>query len=142
MIQKSEIQKGEVLVTPISDGSPFSFLVDTLDHSIIADEPTNLGGSNRGMSPFDLLAASLATCTAMTLRFYSKRKNLELGLFQVKVSIQKHDDDTHTFIRDIAFETNKNPETIDKLKAIAEKCPVHKALIGQISILTHMSSGV
>lgn len=67
MIQRPEIKKGEVLVTPISDGTPFSFLLDTLDYSIIADEPTNFGGSNRGISPFDLLIASLAICTAMTL---------------------------------------------------------------------------
>lgn len=140
MMQKSGLTKGEVLVTPINDREPFSFLVDTLDHSIIADEPQDLGGSNRGMGPFDLLAASLATCTAMTLRFYAKRKNLELGPFQVKISMQKNNDDgSHIFAREIVFEENKDSEIIRKFKEIAEKCPVHKALIGQINILTHIN---
>lgn len=138
MIQKSELNKGEVLVTPTNDKQSFSFSVETLNHSSIADEPKELGGDDLGMSPFDLLSASLATCTAMTLRFYAKRKNFDLGHFQVKVSIQKNDDGNHIFTREIVFEESKNPELINKFKEIAEKCPIHKALTSQINILTHV----
>jgi len=145
MIQQSDLKKKEVLVTSVNTVGPFAFSVKTANNSITADEPKDLGGNDSGMNPFDLLAASLGTCTAMTLQFYAKRKNLELGQFQVKVSIvhkpiEGSSENSHTFTCDIIFEEVKTPELIDKFKEIAEKCPVHKAIThNQINILTNVT---
>jgi putative redox protein len=124
MLSKSRLQKGEVMVTPINEKEPFSFIAETLDHSIFADEPTDRGGNNRGMNPFELLASSLAACTAMTLRFYAKRKNLELGNFQVKVSFAHppdHNNTSYAFTRELIFDEPKDEEIHNKLKEIANK---------------------
>ncbi|AVP88174.1 Putative OsmC-like protein [Candidatus Phycorickettsia trachydisci] len=144
MIQQSDLKKKEILITSVNDVGPFAFSVKTANHSIMADEPKDIGGSDSGMNPFDLLAASLGTCTAMTLQFYAKRKNLELGQFQVKISIihtpiQGTNENSHIFTCDIIFEEAKTPELIQKFKEIAEKCPVHKAIShNKISILTNV----
>jgi putative redox protein len=143
MLSKSGLKKGEVLITPINEKEPFSFITETFDHSIFADEPAELGGNGRGMNPFELLSASLAACTAMTLRFYAKRKNLELGNFQVKVSFAHpldHSNSTYSFVRELIFNEQKDEELINKLKEIANKCPVHKALEGKVHISTNTIS--
>lgn len=146
MIQQSDLKKKEVLITRTSNQGSFAFSVATLNHSIMSDEPKDLGGNDSGMNPFDLLAASLGTCTAMTLEFYAKRKNLELGQFQVKVSfthnpVQATGETIHTFVCDIIFEEIKTLELISKFKEIAEKCPVHKALINdKINIIINVTN--
>ena len=51
-------------------------------HALVVDEPERLGGKNAGPAPFDLYLASLAACTAITLRMYAERKGWELGEFR------------------------------------------------------------
>lgn len=144
MIIRNELSNGEVLVSPTNEATPFSFTVETHRQIITADEPRESGGNDHGMNPFDLLAASLATCTAMTLRYYANHKGFDLGFFQVKVHISKQViEDSSTpvivFARDIRFGESKSPDQITKIKEIAEKCPVHKALTGEIKIETDVN---
>ena len=58
-------------------------------HHLIADEPERLGGKNTGPAPFDLYLASLAACTAITLRMYAEKKGWELGEFSASLSSQR-----------------------------------------------------
>ncbi len=114
-------------------------------HTLIADEPIEEGGQDLGPSPFELLASSLAACTAMTLRLYAAHKKISLGDFRVKVSVVRScDPETKTAIlsldRELHFE-DKTEAELSKYKEIAEKCPVHRALSGQIFIETHTICG-
>ena len=131
MIQAKDLQPGEVLVTPTDSKQGFTMTVETLEHQIIADEPENLGGDNKGMGPFELLSASLATCTAMTLRFYAKRENLEPGRYQVKVWAEQHQEggsSGHLLKCALSFDEVEDPALKAKLQEIAEKCPVSRVL--------------
>ena len=52
----------------------YQAIVKSGSHTIIADEPLELEGMDTGMSPYNLLLASLASCTIITLRMYIERK--------------------------------------------------------------------
>ncbi|MEV9488582.1 OsmC family protein, partial [Klebsiella pneumoniae] len=61
----------------------FTHRVGIRNHQLIADEPVEQGGDDEGPSPQELLAASLATCTAVTVEMYAKRKGWDIGPLEV-----------------------------------------------------------
>ncbi len=72
-------------VTIESTGNNYAHRVTNGRHSLVADEPASLGGQDAGMAPFDLYLASLAACTAITLRMYAQKKGWELGEFHAEL---------------------------------------------------------
>ncbi len=119
------------------------------NHSILADEPVKYGGKNAGMSPYELLLASLGSCTAITLRMYADRK--EWDLTEVKVHLEhfkQHAKDSNNcnenntkidkFVREIKLKGNLTTEQKNRLIQIANRCPVHKTLENKIEIETKL----
>lgn len=105
----------------------------------IADEPEDLGGTDTGPAPGEFLLMSLASCTAITIRMYSDRKQIPLDGVRVEVSMEKNDFKT-TLKRELYFIGNLSAEHRTKLLEIAEKCPVHKTLNNPIQIETTVVS--
>lgn len=121
--------------------------IDTQDHHIFADEPRSLGGSNEGLTPYQLLCAALGACTNMTIRMYAERKKIALESVTVDVSHNKiHIEDCEScdtkvgkldqFQRDISLKGTLTAEQRLSLLKIADKCPVHRTLEGVAEILT------
>lgn len=112
-------------------------------HHAMADEPASVGGLDSGMSPYDFLAASLGSCTSMTIRMYADFKKIDLGPITVDVSHNKiHAKDCEqcaqevrdgggkidVFSREVHVEGLEDPELRKKVLEIADKCPVHRTL--------------
>jgi len=103
-------------------------------HEIVVDEPASVGGTDRGPSPTQLLAASLAGCTASTLELYAARKGWDLGPLEVEVDFASEG------LAPAAFDVVlRLPESFDdeqrlRLLQIAARCPVHKVLASESSI--------
>lgn len=117
------------------------------NHSILADEPKKYGGKDSGLTPYELLLASLGACTAITLRMYADRKKWDLDEVLVHLEHYKqHAEDCLScedspakidkFVRTIELIGNLTFEERKRLLQIANRCPVHKTLENKIEIET------
>lgn len=108
-------------------------------HQLLADEPTDLGGTDLGFSPYELLSASLASCTAITLRMYADRKEWEVPEINVEVSLERDSGGQLTQLsRTITVQGQLSAEQRARLEAVANACPTHKVLTGSIHIQTKL----
>lgn len=116
-------------------------------HSLIADEPKSVGGTELGPTPYDYLMAGLAACTTMTLRMYADKKEIALSSVRVRISHSKihaqdckHCETTEgkidTFTRVLELEGSLTEAQRKRMLEIAEKCPVHRTLHSEIQIET------
>jgi putative redox protein len=104
-------------------------------HRLLTDVPAELGGEDTGPEPHDLLAAALAACTALTVTMYAKRKGWPLDDIDVRIEHGKVEQ-AYVLTRRIAYIGNLSAEQRGMLTAVANKCPVHKTLSGEIRIVT------
>jgi len=138
-------------VTRVSEADPNSFTQDISagGHHLIADEPTSYGGNYLGATPYQLVAAGLGACTSMTIRMYARHKKLSLEHVQVDVTHDKiHAQDCSTceqssgkvdqFVRTITLTGELSESERQRLLEIADRCPVHKTLEGEINIATSL----
>jgi putative redox protein len=109
------------------------------DLHFLADAEVARGGDGTGPSPHLYLAAALASCTSMTLKMYSERKSWKLENAIVTVEIVRTDD-VEIFVREIELIGDLDAEHKERLLDIATKCPVHRALAGDIQIKTQLVS--
>jgi putative redox protein len=125
-----------------AQGSPLSVAIEVSGHHIFGDEPAAAGGRGLGPSPYDLLAAALGECTAITVRWYANRQGWPLDHVRVEV---RHDkfvpggqlEPIDRFRKTVAIEgTELTAEQIAKLHSVAARCPVHKTLEGRAEIVT------
>lgn len=127
----------DVTVQLGSDG--FTTEISAGEHIFLADEPEEVGGNNMGPTPYQLLNASLGSCTAMTLKMYAERKSWPLEKVTVSLSNSKmHVEDSsnpegkkskvEVFKRQIAIEGDLDTAQRQRLLEIANKCPVHRTL--------------
>ncbi len=119
-------------------------------HRLVADEPVSYGGSDLGPTPYDLLAAALASCTTMTMQVYARHKKLDLKTAGARVTHSKvHAKDCEDcetsegrideFRRELTIEGDLSEEQRQRIAAIADRCPVHRTLHGEIRIRTTLS---
>jgi putative redox protein len=107
--------------------------VEIRGHSLTADEPRDHGGEDSGPSPQELLAASLASCTAITMEMYAHRKGWEVGDVAVNVSYEPAQRGSPTRFRmNVEFPKELPEEQRERLMQIGAKCPVHRALEGEV----------
>jgi putative redox protein len=103
------------------------------EHRLTADEPADQGGEDAGPSPQELLAASLASCTAVTIEMYAERKGWDIGDVMVEVDYEPAQRGSPTrFVMDVRMPKELPEEQRERLMQIAAKCPVHRTLEGEV----------
>ncbi|MDP9480829.1 MAG: OsmC family protein [Actinomycetota bacterium] len=129
------VRTGEGLCTEVS----------VAGHTVVADEPESLGGTDAGPSPYDYLLAALGGCTAMTLRMYADRKGWPLESVTVRLSQERiHAKDCEVceteegrverIEREIELAGPLEDEQRRRLLEIADKCPVHRTLNTEVLV--------
>ncbi len=102
-------------------------------HEVIADEPEQNGGTDTGPNPQELLAASLASCTAVTMEMYAKRKGWDPGEVVVDVDYEPAQRGSPTrFTMKVKLPKELPEDQARRLMQIAAKCPVHRTLEGEV----------
>jgi putative redox protein len=110
------------------------------DHRLTADEPEDQGGTGEGPSPQELLAASLASCSAVTLEMYANRKGWDVGEVIVDVDYEPaHRGSPTKFTMEVQLPKELPEEQREKLLQIVAKCPVHRTLEGEVMFDEHVS---
>ena len=134
----------------LTTGSGFRTEIQLGSHTIVADEPASAGGTDDGPNPYDLLAASLGACTAMTLRFYANRESYPLDGLDVTVSQERiHARDcsecetetgfVHRFDVKIRLEgKDLTEQQRAKLLEVSGRCPVAKTLKREVMIVDEL----
>jgi len=109
----------------------FTHRISARDHEIVADEPATLGGEDEGATPQELLAASLAACTAITMEMYAERKGWEIDPIEVECEYEQAERGAPTDFRlTLRLPSTCSEEQRARLAVIAAKCPVHRTLEG------------
>ena len=136
----------EVIVT--SDGY-LKQIIKAGPHTLIADEPREAGGSDAGPDPYSFLLAALGACTSMTLQMYAKRKGWPLEKVEVSLTHSRiyakdcevcatKEESISRIERFISLTGPLSDEQRARLLEIARRCPVHRTLTSEISIIDYL----
>lgn len=141
---------GGIVVVEESGQGKYRQRVTAGGHTLIADEPKSAGGDDAGPNPYEFLLAALGACTSMTLRMYADLKKLPLEKITVTLQHEKiHAEDCadcetkegklDRILRIIDLEGSLSEDQRKRLLEIADKCPVHRTLMGEMRVVTRVS---
>lgn len=133
-----------------SDNRGFRTPLNVAGHALVVDEPLAVGGTDQGPSPYGLVSAALASCTAMTLHLYAKMKQIPVSDIRVLVRHGKvHEQDCEDVGQDgsesakidqlertVWIDGDISDQVRERMLQIAERCPVHRTLAGSVRIVT------
>jgi putative redox protein len=113
--------------------SGYRHIVRVRQHRLNSDEGLESGGDDAAPSPQELLAASLASCTAVTMEMYAARKGWDLSDVEVQCEYVPAERGCPTrFSLTLRLPAHLSDEQVQRLKVIATKCPVHRTLDGEV----------
>jgi putative redox protein len=123
--------------------------VEVGGHHLVVDEPTAVGGTDGGPTPYEMLLAGLGACTAMTLRLYADRRKwpLERALISLRhrkvhaqdcIDCETKPAKMDVVDRIITLEGSLTEEQRARLLEIAERCPVQQTLGSKIQVNTKL----
>ena len=141
----------KVIVRGSAEG--FAQQIQARSHRLVADEPVSNGGTDTGPTPYDLLLAALGACTSMTLRLYARHKGLPLERVAVRLTHARvhaqdcadcgdgsRDTRLERIERELVLEGALDQAQRQRLLEIADRCPVHRTLMGEKEIVTRLAA--
>lgn len=126
-------------------GTAYQTRIDAGDVSLIGDEPPDSGGDGRGPNPYDLLLASLAHCTVLTILLYARRKEWPVEGISIRASHNRTVVDevvngqavrrkVERIVQVVTLSGDLDATQRARLMEIAGKCPVHRTITGDLEI--------
>jgi uncharacterized OsmC-like protein/alpha/beta superfamily hydrolase len=147
---EAPLPAGTVHVSERGTGT-FAVSIQAGRHSLVGDEPVDVGGDDTGPSPYELLLAALGECTVMTLRMFARRKQWPLDNTHVTLTHSKvHAEDcaecetreglVDQIERRITLRGDLSEEQRARLLEIADRCPVHRTLHNEVRVVTTLEA--
>ena len=105
-------------------------MVTVRQHSFSVDEPVANGGEDAGFTPHDVYDSAVGACKAMTVLWYSQRKQIPVDNIQVLVERDDSEERQGTYRLRVTLSVagTLTDNQRQELLAVAEKCPVHKLM--------------
>jgi putative redox protein len=149
MSDKTEEGRGEGTVVVKGASAGFAQDVVAGGHRLRVDEPVSSGGTDTGPTPYDYLLAALGACTSMTISGYARRRQWPLEEVTVRLrhsrihaadceGCETKEGKVDRIEREIALAGALTEDQRAQLRAIADKCPVHRTLVSEIDIHTRL----
>jgi putative redox protein len=117
---------------------PMRHRVHLRKHEIIVDGSLAEGGNDDGPSPHDLYDAALASCKALTVVWYARRKDIPLT--DVEVQLERDASGERQGVYKLAVSLRLSGELTgaqrEELLAVAAKCPIHKLMTAVTTEIT------
>jgi uncharacterized OsmC-like protein len=130
-------------VAVVTERTPYRTTIEARGHTLVADEPVSLGGTDAGPTPFDLLCAALGSCTTITVRMYADRKKWPLEEIGARVFHQRIEaageggrGPRDRFRVEVRLEGDLDEAQRARLFDIAGRCPVHRTLLASAEVET------
>jgi putative redox protein len=128
-----QLLKGSSMKATARRNGNYKHAITVREHHFGVDEPRDAGGEDDAPSPQELLAASLASCTAITMEMYADRKGWDLGSVEVDCTYTPAERGCPTkFQLVMRLPSSLDDEQVERLRAIAAKCPIHRILDGEV----------
>jgi len=109
------------------------------NHIVMADEPIGVGGQDLGFTPTELLEASLAACSSMTIRMYADRKGWDLEKVEINVGFKRNMTTRQiTFKKEIRLFGTLDKEQREKLLEMGSKCPIEKMITANVVVASNL----
>jgi putative redox protein len=149
--RRRELSASDPRVVTVSERARgFAQTIHAGRHLLSADEPVGAGGGDTGPDPYALLLAALGACTSMTIRLYADRKKWPLEHVSVRLRhertyaedcarCEEEERRLDRMTREIALSGPLSAEQKRRLVEIAERCPVHRTLVGRKEIVTRLA---
>ena len=151
--EDDSLQTDEQVVVQLNGDKGFTTRIKAGGHFLLADEPASVGGKNLGPTPYGLLSSALGACTAMTIQMYARQKKWDLTDVRVHLSHDKiHASDCNCdlspgksgkldqVVRTIELFGDLTEEQRTRLLEIADRCPVHRTLEGDVLIKSRLAN--
>ena len=123
----------DVTVRPLAD-TGLAMQIEVGSHVLRSDEPVAAGGTDTGATPQEMLLAALGACTSITLRMYATRKGWPLREARLSLTASIVDG-VYVIRRQLTLEGDLDDDQRTRLEEIANRCPVHRAITGEVKVV-------
>ena len=120
---------------------PYRQTIKAGNHTFYADVAPDKGGQDTAPTPHELLLGALGACTSITMQMYANRKQWPLDevsvtLGETKTAAAAGQPSRPQIEKKIEVKGNLTDDQLDRLKAIAEACPVNKLIMNEKQVVS------
>ena len=117
---------------------PMRHIVHVRNHIVSTDGSVEEGGNDAGPSPHDLYDAALASCKALTVVWYARRKAIPLTDVDVRLERDASGErqGVYKLAATLVLGGDLTQAQREELLAVAAKCPIHKLMTAVTTEIT------